>query len=204
MQKRLITAPNNEPITFDDLMKHQRRFDLGSDEETYYQDLIIPAVVNYFEENLSRRLITQEWQLILPCFPRNSEILIPFPPLQSISSIEYTDIDGENKELAADKYYIYGNIGSNSYSSREYGRIALFSGENFPNTKNIRNAVRVNFICGYGDEAEDIPPALRLAMLMLANHWSENRGVLGADFSSPLPIPMGVQSMLWQHSLGDA
>jgi uncharacterized phiE125 gp8 family phage protein len=49
------------------------------------------------------------------------------------------------------------------------------------------SGIELDVVCGYGDTALAVPEALRQAMRILLAHWYENRGLLAAGGSAPLP-----------------
>jgi uncharacterized phiE125 gp8 family phage protein len=201
MYKQLITAPVVYPIEFEDVAAHMRIPYVA--ERDYVEKFIIPAVVDYCENELRRKLITQTWELVLPYFPNTQEILLPFPPLQEIVSVKYLDTDGNEITFSSADYYLTNAIGSEGYSPDIYGALVLKENISWPSTKNIRTAVKIRFTCGYGDTGESLPPTLRIALLQLSAHWMNNRDVLASDYSAPQIVPMHIKNILWQHSLGD-
>jgi len=122
---------------------------------------------------LDRALITQTWELTLDRFPfysadnTRSEILLPRPPLQSVTSITYTDIDGATQTLASANYKV-DTIG-------EPGRVVPAYGLSWPSTRNEINAVTVRYVCGYG-AAATVPADIVRWMKTFMTTAHETRG----------------------------
>jgi len=122
--------------------------------------LIMAARVN--AESMTRSaLVTQTWDLYLDRFPQ-WEMHIPLPPLQSVSAITYVDTDGVTQALAADQYQVDANSAP--------GRITPAYGKVWPIARWQNNAVKVRFVCGYGDAAA-VPENIKLWMKARIKHF---------------------------------
>jgi uncharacterized phiE125 gp8 family phage protein len=55
--------------------------------------------------------------------------------------------------------------------------------------------VTVTYVAGYGPAGDDVPAAIRHAMLLLIGHWYEHREsvVVGGN---PVQVPLAVQALL--------
>lgn len=108
---------------------------------------------------LGRALITQTWDLVLDAFPDATAdnpyaaIRVPLPPLVSVTSITYTDTDGVSQTVSASDYDVD--------STSEPGEIRPAYGESWPSTRDVRNAVTVRFVAGYG-AAASVPEPVKL------------------------------------------
>lgn len=175
MTVKLITAPENEPITKEEVKLHCR---IDHDDEDNLIDAHIAAARQYAETTiLWRALVTQELELVLDEFPvkgtwrsfyvdyktPKNEILIPRPPLQEIISVKYTDSDGTEHDF---EDYIVDD-------ESEPGRIV--PEKQWP-TDNLYpvNAVRIRYKAGYG-EPEDVPQQIKQALHLLVADMYEVR-----------------------------
>ena len=80
------------------------------------------------------------------------------------------------------------------------GRIVLKRTADWPSTVlEITNGVVIRFIAGYGAAAANVPENTVHALKMLVSHLYENREVVAIG-SSVVPIPMAIQSLLWEES----
>lgn len=189
---RLITGPTSEPITLEQARLHLRLDATGS-PETHPDDTIVEALIATAREHLDgndgilgRCLMTQTWELVMDQFPW-SEMKIPLPPLQSISSIKYDDLDGVEQTISSSSY-IVDNVAKN-----KPGWVVPVATYTWPATMDKINAVRVRFVAGHGI-ATQIPAPIMQAMYLLIGHWYGSREqVTPVNLSS---IPMGVDALL--------
>lgn len=89
----------------------------------------------------------------------DGSILIPKPPLVSVSSIIYYDSNNAAQTLATTIYDV------DRYSTP--GRIYLKADQEWPNTYTRNDAVSIVFVCGYVT-ASTVPPEVRHAILFAA------------------------------------
>lgn len=136
-------------------------------EGAYFNSLIKAAGQHI--ESLCGPLITQTWYQYENDWPAGDVLSIGKPRLQSITAITYTDVDSVTATLASSNYAVDVE---NEYSPR----VVLEDDGEWPSIDlHPKNPIRVEFICGYGDETTDIPEPIRIAILMLVAHWYENR-----------------------------
>ena len=100
----LVTAPGTEPLTTAEAKAHLRV--TGSDDDTPIDD-IVAAAREFIEGETNRALITQTWDLFLDEFPGTDEIVLPWPPLGSVTTVKYTpDADSSTTTYASSKYIV--------------------------------------------------------------------------------------------------
>jgi uncharacterized phiE125 gp8 family phage protein len=143
-----------------------------------------------------RAFVTQTWSLLLDGFPSFSTELIrlPLPPLQSISSVNYVDVNGVTPTLWAASNYIV-DAPEGDYAQR--GRITLAYGEVWPVTRDIANAVTIEFIAGYGAAAA-VPQGIKQAMLLMIGHWYANRESVNVG-NIVNEVPQSANALLWGY-----
>lgn len=193
----LITPPTIEPITLVEARLHLKLDATGS-PATHADDALVNTLITSArlhvdgrDGRLSRSLITQTWELVLDKFPLK-DIRIPLPPLQSIVSIKYDDLDG-NEQTVSSANYVVDTVST-------FGWVVPVTGFAWPATMDTINAVRIRFTAGYGDAAADVPAPIRQAMLLLIGHLYENREeVLVGPGGSMLP--MGAEALLSPYEL---
>ena len=173
---KLITAPTEEPITLSDAKLHMRvDFDIDDPLIESY----ITASRQWAELGFTRRaFITQTWDFYLDAFPAGSIIEVPYPPLQSITEIVYTDDNGTATTLPTANYMVD--------TISEPGRISLAANVNCWPTVTLQpvNGVRIRFVAGYGS-ANDVPRQIRNALLLLVADLYEHRenSVIGSGIN---------------------
>lgn len=110
-----------------------------------------------------RYLITQT---IDAYFDRFDGDYLTLPPLQSVTSITYTDADGASTVWASDQYRVD--------SARKPARISPAYGVSWPSTRDQTGAVVVRFVAGYG-AASAVPEDIKTWMLMRIKHRYDHR-----------------------------
>lgn len=181
--------PAIEPVTLAEL-KNYLRVDDGS-QNTVLTNLIKAARINV-EHEQKRQLITATWEHELDEFPAG-DIVIPHPPLISVTSISYEDVAGDTQTWAASNYQVD--------TAALRGTVSVEPSQSYPTTEADRkNAVTITYKAGYGISTTDVPETTRFAIMMLAAHWHENREpvVIGMTTSE---IPMHVKSLINAHGL---
>ena len=165
MRARQITAPVIEPVSLDEA-KNQLRVD-GTDENPHIAALIWSVRVE--AEMVSRRaFLAQTWDLTLDAWPRASVIELPYPPLQSVTSITYIDSDNGTHTMSTDDYFV--DIDG------EPGRVCLAYGAAWPSgTLRPQAAIKIRFVAGWSTPSQ-VPANYRLAILLGLSAYYENRG----------------------------
>jgi len=176
MALKLIEDNADEPVTLDEAKQHCR---IESNDDDVLITARIKAARQLAEHETRRALATQTWDLILDQFPCQREIIIPKPPLQSVTYIKYVDSNGIEQTLSTDDYKVD--------DKNEPGKIVSAYGKSWPSTRNEINAVTVRFICGYGEE-DMVPEGIRSWMLLKIATLDENRESLVTGFT-PSALP---------------
>lgn len=172
---RVVTAATEEPITATVAKDHLHI--TGTDHDTWLATHIGVAREDV-ERILSRSLITQTLEHYLDDWPDGEVIPLPRPPLQSVTSVIYYDVDGVAATLSTSVYQV------DTYSTP--GRISLKPDQDWP-TDDLQamNGVVIKYVAGYG-AAATVPPLIRAAILHLIAWRFEHRGD-DADVASQYP-----------------
>lgn len=175
---KLITPPAIEPFSLEDAKSHCRIV-IGDEDNDVMR--WIRAARTKVERDTGRALLTQTWDLSLDAFygpggyfvadfgwPRYGArtITIPYPPLQSVTSVTVTDTAGTETVWSATNYIVD--------TASEPGRIALTDTGSWPSSLRIFQPGRIRFIAGWTDPTL-IPGDLLAAMALLIGVLSENR-----------------------------
>ncbi len=115
------------------------------------------------------------------------EIRLPRPKLSSVTSIAYTDTNGDAQTLDASKYQV------DTVGSRILPTEAQVS---WPDTADQMNAVVITYVSGYSDAA-DVPPALKMAVYELITQQYDVAREAGSPMSVIVP-PHGFDDKLNQ------
>lgn len=188
----LKTAPTTEPVTTAEAKTHMRVS--TSDDDTYVGTLITVAR-KHVENIVGRALINQTWNYYLPCFPYDAGYIeIPIGNLSSVSSIKYTNSSNSETTWTASNYIV------DTYNTP--GRIVLAYNQTWPSfVEKPVNAVNIEFVAGYGSSAANVPEGIKHAMLLLIEHWFNNREML-TDLNMK-EIPETVNALLSPYRIYD-
>ena len=183
MSDELLVVPVLEPVSLSDVKSYLRIF--HDVDDSLLESLIITAR-EWCEELTSRAFITQTRQMILSVLPKGREIVIKRGPLQSVQGIVLYGSD------ETETNYSLNNIIVDT--AHIAGRLVLKDGAVWPVLQRAANGLSVTYVAGYGDEADDVPAAIRLAIKQLVADWYENREVVAR--SSFGRVPMTVEALL--------
>lgn len=153
---RTVTAPTAEPVTLAELRTHTR-VDTSADDPTLAGYLL--AARQHLEQIMGRALAVQTLELVLDDFPAGGTIFLPRIPVASITSITYTDANGDSQTVAS--YILDGGT----------GRLEPAYGESWPSARGTPGSVVVRFVAGDTDP----PVPVKHAILLLASQWNEER-----------------------------
>lgn len=176
MVTKIKTAPSAEPILLADA-KLWMKVDSDTTDDTLITSLIKAARI-YCESITGRTLITQTWYYYLDRFPCENYIKLPKPPLQSVTSVKYTDSGGTLNTLSSSDYSV--DTDSNP------GRIVLNYGESWPSaTLATKNPIVIEYVCGYGAAGTNVPDDLITGMKVDIADMYQNREsfVLGQSYN---------------------
>jgi len=150
MAYKISVEPTEEPVSKAEAKAHLR--ERSTDYDTEIENLIIEGR-RYVERMTGRALCTQTWKLYMDDLPLAFKV--PYPPLQSVSSISYQDSNNATQTLGSSNYTV------DTYE--EPGRIYQASSGTYPSVYTDLNVVTVTFVCGYGNK-EDVPESFKRAI----------------------------------------
>ncbi|HEX6050025.1 MAG TPA: head-tail connector protein [Gemmatimonadaceae bacterium] len=165
MPRVLVTPPAAEPLTLATVKAHLRLTDDAGAEDALL-NVLISAAREWAEDQTRRALITQTWQETFDRFPP-CEIRLGLTPVQEITKVSYVDASGAAVDLAAAQYIVD--------AASLPARVRRAYGVSWPSTRDQANAVSVEFTAGYGDAPDDVPAAIRMAMLLVVGDLYANR-----------------------------
>lgn len=189
---KIVTAATAEPVLATEAKAHLR--------ETATNASIASVIANQIttarevgEEYTGRAFMRQTWDAKLDAFPTDADgcdapILLPKPPLQSVTSITYVNATGGSSTLTATAYRV--DITS------EPGRITPAYNSYWPAAREVSGAVTVRFVCGYATsatatagKASAVPRRIKQAMLLHVGDQYENReNTLVGTIAEEMPL----------------
>ena len=177
---KIITEPATEPVTLAQVKLHTR---ISHADDDSWLNMAIVVARQYVEKTCELSLITQTRRTTFDGF-RKPWLTLAYGPTISITSIQYYDQANALQTLATYQAALESNP----------CLIVPAAGQPWPQTMPNRiDAVKVTYVAGYGD-AEDVPAALKQAILLLVDFWYSNRSAV--EMGSPGPIPFGVDALI--------
>lgn len=158
-------APSVEPVTVAEA-KLFMRVDHSVDD-TLIGALITAARLEV-ENFTHRQLITATWVMRMDMFPPSDQIDVPYPPLQSVTSLVYNNTSNVATTLTANTDYTIDIY-------RTPGRIIPARNTAWPTTYGHINDVTLTYKAGYGDASTNVPGPLIQAVKMITAHLYEHR-----------------------------
>lgn len=192
MALTIVTEPAIEPLDLEEIEDHLRLSETSTGAEDTLLLTFQTVARRYCERIQNRAYLHQTLRLTLDAFPRGDCIVLPRPPLVSISSITYYGTGGTANAMTASAYY--------ADTAGEPGRVCLAYGETWPHaTLRPTNGVEVQYVAGYGSVQSVVPAEVRQAIKLIVGHMYEHRE--GSDVKSMTPSWikesfMGVDSLL--------
>lgn len=152
--------PDGEPVTRDEARDYARITETADDSIV---DGLITAARRYVERVYRIQLVTATWELYLDGFPSRYGIIIPRPPLVSVTSVTYTDETGSGQTWSSSDYQTDLNS--------KPGRIRPVEGETWPNTQaSTYGTVVVTYVAGFG-AAADVPEEIKTAIKLRVEYF---------------------------------
>lgn len=182
----LVTPPETEPVTLAEMKAHAR---IDTDADDALVTTLITAARQWAEQTTRRAFIAQTWRLWLDAIPEGNVVTLPRSPLASVASVTTFDDDDAGTVFAAENYF--------ADNASEPGRLALRSGADWPVPGRAVNGFMIEYTAGYGEDADDVPEPVRLAIRQLVAHWYEHRGeAVMMSSQSTVNVPLIIQALL--------
>lgn len=176
----VITSP--EPLADLELAKLHLRLD-GEDEDALINALIaavsahVDGPKGWLEACIGQQ--TLEWRA--ESLPACGRLNLPYGPAQTISSVEYLDVNGVLQTLDPAVYQLADDV------------LRIRAGQSFPVVAADANAVRVRWVAGY----PEIPPAIVPAVLMmLGDLYAQRETFVVGTIAAKVPMSVGAEMLL--------
>lgn len=179
-----VTAPTADPVSVAEAKSHLR-VEHSDDDLLIYR--LIETAVAYVDVRgaLGKAMITQTWAEWFA--PNPSELVLSLGPVQSVSGISYYDTDNALQTATLSDFYVLGPSTRTVMKPKP--------GYAWPTTFTRDDAIKVEYVIGYGDSYTDVPSTVRHAILMLVSHYYENREleVVGVNTKT---LPFGFEALI--------
>jgi uncharacterized phiE125 gp8 family phage protein len=191
---RQLSAPATELLNVAQVHLQSR---IDFDDEDDLLTAYTLAARASIEEYLSRSLITQTWELGISGFPYQDRILLPRGPVQSVTTVKYTDSGEVTHTLVGGVDYLV-----DIYT--EQAEVILPFGQVWPTAVlSTRRPVVIQYTAGYGDNPSDVPAQISLAGYQLCGDWYENREAvqISRTASAIVELPNAFKALLATYRL---
>ncbi len=184
----LVTAPTALPVTLAEVKAQLR---IEHDDEDLYLDRLINAGIGMVDAKgmLGQGLITQTWAQWMANSPPR-EVALQLGPVQSVTAVKYYDANGDLQTDTLANYDVFGLSRSKTIKPK--------AGYSWPTAQVRQDAIKIEYVIGFGDASTDVPETIRHAMLMLVAYWYENREneLIGVASKT---LPYGFEDLLNLH-----
>lgn len=189
-QTVVVTGPASEPVSVAEAKEHLKVDDTADD--TLIAGLVA-AAREACEMAARRAFVSRTLDLRLASWPSGRMIEFPEPPLVSVTSISYTDEDGNAGTVSAPDYVVYNQV--------EPGILVLKPSAEWPSVTLMPGpSLVVRYVAGFGAPAA-VPRHYKQAILLTIGHWYANREsvVIG---SAVQEVPDGAKDLLRANRVG--
>lgn len=162
MSLRRIVDATVEPLTLAEAKAHLRY--VTADNDAYITEMITETR-RTCEDRIQRTLLQTDWLLTLDAFP--CAIPLRMPPVMSVVSVQYVDVNGATQLLGGTEYQVD--------TESEPGWIVPAFGKTWPTTREQINSVSVTYRCGYGVSANLVPGPIRRWIKLAMGTMDVNR-----------------------------
>lgn len=176
------TAPAATPISLSELKQHLNI--THDDEDAYLANLIGSATASIDgPQGIGLAMITQTYRASADSLPLF--FTIPLCPVQAVTSIAYTDSNGDNQTVSDFR------LDGDSRPAIVYLNEAISDAK--------AGSIKVTFEAGFGDNASDVPLDLRQALLMIcAQYYDARESLIPYNMTA---LPVGIEAIIRRYAV---
>ncbi len=188
---QLTAAPTQEPVILAAAKEYLNLPESFTDDDNLITDLIIGAR-QHCEQIMQRTIYTQSYAAQFDYFPfyeprntlaindrqwnlystywRTYSMYLPWPRVQSITSITYLSQDGVTVNTFPSSLYVLDGMSEPARVTPLYGQYWPYLGTFIP------GSVKVSYVTGtWNPDGIDCPHSIKRAILMLVSYWYTQR-----------------------------
>ena len=164
MQLKRTLLPTSSPISLADAKRH-----LGVTDDLHDRDILalVQAAANTLRRWTGRELLATTYELTFRRFPAgvSEGFELPFPPLVSITSIQYYDAAGVLQTYSGAQIELSEVVPAILWPARN---------TSWPDVQSDRtDAVKITYVAGYASP-EVLPAEVGQFIRLLIRHWYDN------------------------------
>lgn len=182
----LLTPPVSEPVTLAEVKAHLR---VEQNADDSLLSALITAARLLVEQQTGRALLPQTWRLWLDMWPDDVKLVLPKPPLRSVTNVTLYAADDSSAVWTSSAYRVDSAV--------QLGQIQLREGQGWPSLSRSQSGLSITFVAGYAD-ATSVPEPLKLAIKHLVAHWYERRGEATGHLAE---VPFGATALIAPYRL---
>ena len=183
-----ITQPSAEPVLLADV---KAQLSIAT------ADTLVDAIITrritearQFAENfMGRTIMPCQWEVVLDQFADKMELY--YPPATVVDSVKYIDTAGVEQTLSSSIYTL------DSDSVPNFVRLGYE--QDWPETRDYPNAVRIRYTAGYANAAA-VPGPIKEAIMLTVGHWMRYQGAVEAGLNITR-IPNAVECLLTPYKV---
>lgn len=180
MTSYLLAGPAEEPVSLAEAKAFLKIDDAAEDGLI---TTLIGAARLHVEGVTGRALLAQSWRIVLDELPAGGVVKLPVSPLISVTAINAVDGHGASH-----------SIGLAQFLSEPDRLIIPRRVAGLP-TLQDRQGIEIDYVAGFGTQPQDVPAAIRQAILGLVAHWHEHRDAVMVAGSGAI-VPSGFDRLV--------
>lgn len=192
----LVTPPAQLPVSLLEAKAHLRVD--HSEDDALISSLVTAATAHLdgWTGILGRCLVDQTWRQDFDCLAHHLQL--PLGPVSEIVDVKWRNTAGQIATVSASEYSLVTDAGGQSF-------VRLRDAFSYPSSLHERGAVSVTYRAGHAatpaaegpptvKETTAVPAPIKIAVMMIAAHWYENREAVATGSLSE--APMAVRALL--------
>jgi uncharacterized phiE125 gp8 family phage protein len=196
---KVKTAPSVEPITLTEAKAHLR---IVISDTTYDTEVtsMIKTARQWIEQRYNIALITQTrvqkqdnfydrypiYRNFMGPYYTRYPITLLYPPLQSITSLSYYDTNQALQTLTENTDFYCAGKQTPAAGAQDIEIPRMWPANSWPAFKWIPDAVQIEYVCGFGDDATYVPEPIKMAIKKVVAEMFENRSVNEPEFMASI------------------
>ncbi len=186
MKIETIVKPAQMPVSLEEFRRHLWNIYDNHNSEELLTELLQGATDNA-EERVGRKLINRTMRITAKLPLCDARLILPYGGCQQINQLEVYDGAG-----------IWQVLPMEELATTELGAFTVVKTGNIDGEE-----VRVTWVTGYGEDPQDVPGDIRMAIKQLASHWYNNRAaaVQEGETGRVVCTPLTYTNLLHTHRL---